>query len=390
MKYLFKRDTFLATCCVFIFIALIRLLPINTHIFDPIKASLSDVKFSDLAFSKFGKNGKPDDRIIIVNIGDADRSQIGEGLKAIKAYQPKVIGLDVLFLEYKTDTAADLLLSSLIKETPNLVLADKLTWVKEKPKLHGIFLPVAHHIGYINFIGEDGGVIRSYSPFESHNDTNYKSFSSAILEQADDAAYKRLVNRDKPYETINYMRSAESYIVLSLQDILENKVDSAAIRNKIVIIGYSNQDPNNIEDKHFTPLNAKFMGKSIPDLNGVFIHANIISMNLNNDYIHKMPSWLNITLAVILVYMHIAFFIYYYIHKHIWFHLVFKIVQLVSSIVFIYVSIMSLFWFNLSLDFSLLLAGIIFSVDILYLYEGFANWLQKRYSIRTIYSNTHH
>ncbi len=390
MIYLFKRDTFLATCCVFIFIALISLLPINTHIFDPIKAALSDVKFSDLAFSKFGKKDKPDDRIIVVNIGEANRLQIGEGLNTIKAYQPKVIGLDVLFLDHKADTATDLMLSGLIKETPNLVVANKLTWENEKPQLQGIFSSVAHHSGYINFIGEDGGVIRSYSPFESYHDTLYNSFSSAILEQADNDAYQRLVKRDKSYETINYKRSAENFIILSLEDILENNVDSSVLLNKIVIVGYLNQNPNDIEDKHFTPLNKKFMGKSVPDLNGVFIHANIISMNLDNDYINKIPSWLNIALAVILVYMHIAFFIYYYIHKHIWFHLIFKIVQLVSSIVFIYLSIMGLFWFNLSLDFSLLLTGIILSVDILYLYEGLANWLQKRFSIRTIYSNTPH
>lgn len=390
MKYLLKRDTFLATCFVFLFIALISLLPINTHIFDPIKTALSDVKFSDLAFSKFSKNYKPDDRIIVVNIGNANRLQIGEVLNAIKAFQPRVIGLDVLFLEHKEDTAADLMLTRLIDETPNLVVADKLTWEKEKPLLQGIFSSGAHHRGYINFIGEDRGVIRSYSPFETYHDTIYKSFSSAILEQADQEAYQRLVKRHKPYEIINYKHLAENYMVLSLQDVLQNQVDSAVLLNKIVIIGYASFNPNDIEDKHFTPLNAKFTGKSVPDLNGVFIHANIVSMNLDSDYINKIPTWLNIALAVIMVYMLIAFFIYYYIHKHIWFHLIFKIVQLISSIIFIYLSIMSLFWFNLSLDFSLLLAGIIFSVDILYLYEGFANWLHRKFSIRTIYSNAHH
>lgn len=47
-----------------------------------------------------------------------------------------------------------------------------------------------------------------------------------------------------------------------------------------------------MKDRYYTPLNERSSGRSIPDMFGVIIHANIISMLLDEDYIDDVPEWL--------------------------------------------------------------------------------------------------
>ncbi len=65
-------------------------------------------------------------------------------------------------------------------------------------------------------------------------------------------------------------------------------------RDKIVLIGYVGDriDIDTGEDKFFTPLNSKYIGKANRDMYGIVVHANIISTILNGHYIRVMPDWL--------------------------------------------------------------------------------------------------
>jgi type IV secretory pathway TrbL component len=84
LRYLYKRDTILATISVFLVIGFLGLIPINTSILNPFKTALKDLDFNDISYSVLKKNaGTPiDNRIIIVNIGNADR--MGLALMKIK------------------------------------------------------------------------------------------------------------------------------------------------------------------------------------------------------------------------------------------------------------------------------------------------------------------
>lgn len=76
-KYLFKRDTILATIMVFIVIGLLSLIPLNTHVLDPLKLALQDFDYNDMAFARFNKNGNSsiDTNLVVVNIDKANRGQ---------------------------------------------------------------------------------------------------------------------------------------------------------------------------------------------------------------------------------------------------------------------------------------------------------------------------
>ena len=84
-KYLFKRDTILATVMVFIVMGLLALIPINVHVLDPIKMALQDFDYNDMAYSQFNKNSQSsiDTGIVILNIGNAGRSEIAAMIKKV-------------------------------------------------------------------------------------------------------------------------------------------------------------------------------------------------------------------------------------------------------------------------------------------------------------------
>jgi CHASE2 domain-containing sensor protein len=391
MKYLFKRDTLLATVSVFIVMGLLSLIPLNMHVLDPLKLALTDISFNDLSFSvlKNHRNNAIDEKIVIVNIGSADRSEIASVVKKINAAQPKTIGLDVLFLSPGIP-AADSALAAAITDAPGIVLSNKLYFESDGIRHDNFFSAASKYSGYVNFVGENSGVIRYFSPFEKVRDSVTYSFAAAVIKVSDELKFRSLRERSNDLEFINYQRQADQYLIFDYHDLLGNKVNPSVFNNKIVLVGFVDNNPNNIEDKHFTPLNEKFSGRSTPDMNGVVIHANIISMILENRYIIRSPAWFNWFLAFMLTWVFSAFLIQYYIKHHIWYHLVLKIIQLLLSVVFIYLGILFGKYLNVYLNLSVTLVAIIISVDVLYFYEAFAKWAHKKYGFRSLFSKARH
>ncbi len=391
MKYFFKRDTIFATISVFLVMGLLTLIPINLHVLDPLKLALTDISFNDLSFSelKTHRNNAMDDKIVIVNIGNASRTEIATVINKVNEAQPKSIGLDILFLEAK-EGPGDSALFAAIKKAPGIVLANKLEFDNKKGRQDNYFQASSRHGGFVNFVGEKQGVIRYFSPFEEWKDSVNSSFAVAVVQVSDELKFKALQKRSHDLEFINYSRQADQYFTVEYNDLLTGKASPAAFNNKIVLIGFVDSNPANIEDKHFTPLNDKFVGKSIPDMNGVVIQANIISMILDNNYIKKTPGWLNWFFAILTTWIFMAYAFEYYLEKHMWLHLVLKSIQLIITVVFIYLGILFSKHLDVYVSLSAALAGIILSVDVLYFYAGFAIWANKKFKFETLLVKEHH
>jgi CHASE2 domain-containing sensor protein len=159
-------------------------------------------------------------------------------------------------------------------------------------------------------------------------------------------------------------------------------------RDKIVLLGYLNPSPNDIEDKFYTSMNPKMVGTS-PDMNGIVIHANILSMALDKTYIHKSPTWLNWIITILIAWLHVSLFIRYYIDAHLWFHLVAKGAQLISAILIVALSVWCLNRFSLKIDMKMPVTVIILAIDIIYFYEALAVWLREKYGFKTIFHHKH-
>lgn len=384
-SYLFKRDTLFATVAVFLVMGLLSCIPLNTHFLDPIHLALSDFDYNDLAYAKMDKNRETpiDTNIVVVNIGYGDRAAIANMIDKISAQQPKAIGLDVLFNE-KKDALGDSLLRLALKH-PKLVMAYNYNEQSNK----GYFYKENINKGFANFVGEEEGVIRHFTPVMHEEGQNLEAFATSVVKLADQEGYKELIERGKPTEVINYTRRSNQYLVLNGIDLIENKVDPTVLTNKIVLVGYVSNGVNDVEDKHFTPMNDKYVGRALPDMNGIFIHANIISMVQAKDYIHRMPSWLMWSVAFILCWLHMALFIKYFLHHHIWFHLLAKIAQILSAVFFVYLGLWSFHQLDTQMNMTATLVAIVLAVDVLYFYEAFAIWLHKKKKFKTLFTPHH-
>jgi CHASE2 domain-containing sensor protein len=194
---------------------------------------------------------------------------------------------------------------------------------------------------------------------------------------------------------INYARryneetkDNEKYWVI--EDFETTPIDESLIEDRIVLFAYVNANPLDIEDKKFTPMNEKYAGKSWPDMNGIVVHANIISMVLDKNYIKKVPSWANFLIGVLVCWLFMSFFIRYYLESHIWFHLVAKIVQVLSAFLFIWLGIIIFERYRLKVDLKLSILVIIMAVDVIYFYEAWAVWMHKKYNYKTVFKPHHH
>ena len=137
-------------------------------------------------------------------------------------------------------------------------------------------------------------------------------------------------------------------------------------------------------------MNHKFYGKQHPDMFGIVVQANIISMVLDGNYIRNMPKWMAWLVAIMIGWIHMSLFIRYYLDSHIWFHLVAKLAQVFSVIFFAYVGIFIFDKFDVKIEMKYTLYVIALAVDVIYFYEAFVGWLHRKYDFQTIFSHHHH
>jgi CHASE2 domain-containing sensor protein len=390
-KYLYERDTLFATMAVFVFLILLGMIPINFYVLNPMKSALKDFDFNDMKYGKLVNDDKiklDSTHVTIVNIGKADRGEIAEIIKLVSAYKPKVIGLDALFVGEK-DSVKDLAMREVFSNTPNLIGASYLVPGDTFTIRRDFFDDVTLNKGYVNFVSETIGTRRFYTPFEMVDDEKVPSFTSAIIKKYDSTKYNKLAARHKEVETINYSRRENKYFVIQPDELAADIVDTPVLRNKIVLLGLVSNTPGDFEDKLFTPMNEKFVGKALPDMNGIVVHANIISMVLEENYINKTPKWVAWVLAIVIGWIHMSLFIRYYLESHIWFHLVAKLAQVFSVILFAYLGIFIFDKFDLKVEMKYTLYVIALAVDVIYFYEAFVGWLHRKFGYQTIFGHHH-
>jgi CHASE2 domain-containing sensor protein len=395
-KYLYERDTIFATLWVFLFIVILGSIPLNLGVINPIKLGLKDFDSNDMSYSKLGKgiNTEIDTNIVIINIGHADREGIALLIEKTASYKPKAMALDAVFDAPKDSSEAykDTILRETFKKHKNLVVAVKyiLDSTQKLIVTRNIFKDDAHQYGYVNFPNEETETTRYFFPVKKTHDTSFTFFSTAILKLYNTEAYNKLVKKGDTKLIINYTRHTDRYFIFSEEDLMSDGIDSSRIKGKIALLAYINKDEFDIEDKKFTPMNEKFAGKSHPDMNGIVVHANIISMALDNNYVKKLPLWVNLLIAVFVCWLHMSFFVRYYLESHIWFHLVAKIAQVASAIFFVWLGIYLFDRYRLKVDMKMSLIVIVMAVDVIYFYEAWAVWMHKKFGYKTVFKPHHH
>jgi len=375
---------------LFVVLALIGLftfIPFNLKLFN-LKEAFKDFDLTDIYFSRIKSEDIRNPDIIIIDIDTLGRKSIGEIIRLSAAQNPTAIGLDVYFRELKDSLGDASLKKAFAAVGDRLVLSGFYDYGENKQWVESNSYFGTYSTGFNNLVGmhRNNGTVRYFRTIEEGR----HAFALEVVKKRAPENVSRLLRKSEQTHLINYSGNFDQFIHISGHHILEGSVDLSQLENKIVLLGYAGnvREKYSLEDAHFTPLNDELGGRSMPDMYGVLIHANIISMILREDYVQKVGNVWNFIIASVIGFLHIVVFTYYFVKQHIWFHLVAKITQLVTSVLMMWVVVI-LFSKGIKFEPGLTLGIILLSVDVLYFYEGGAAFFYKRWGLKSYFIHEH-
>lgn len=388
------------------------------HIFiDPFSEAIKNYDVTDIAMSNFRDHdeGLFDNRVVIVNSQVTDREEIATSLEYILNDGAKAVGMDLLFdsLNY---TKSDSLLSKSFSDE-RVVLGfsyhDPLSknghshdsgpeHLEYKDRSHQFFRQNANE-AFVNFATNDKFTVRIFKPKATIHDQDYYSLGVELAAKKHPKVKDVIKNRHNKKEWINFRRiqpgeinmsfpinpdSLIHYQMISAETLVENpeKFSEGFFKDKIVLFGFSgeNEKAQSMKDRYFTPMNYQYFGRSIPDMHGVVIHANIVSMMLDEDFINEV-SESRIYILTFLIYF-INFFIFKILKRRkLWFTvLTVRLIQIIEFILLFAICIALLANQNLKIAFVLPITAVILSFELFEFYEHkLAKPIEKMWSRST-------
>ena len=367
--------------------------------FDSVGQALKDFELTDYAFSKLRSDPDVDQRIVLVNIGNLTRREVAQQILMISQFNPRVIAFDGFFncegglrdsvnCPPLLDTLGNLMLSSAIQGAPRFVLATKLLQTDSLAQFDSndadsleysdpMFNDFAKH-GFVTLptdatYQEDVKQCRSIYPGREVGHKVELAWSVQIAMQYDSVKAKRFLARGHDEELINFKRNIEVrqlrlnslkndetsvsnfatlYYVVDVEDMLRGNVLPELFKDNIVMMGFLGDyvgEPS-WEDKFFTPLNKKVAGRANPDMFGLIVHANVVSMILDEDYIDTITEWQKYVIAFLVCLFTVALFIWIDQKLPMWFDALSVIIQLVELLIISSFIIYAFSSWNLKLD----------------------------------------
>ena len=394
----------LATAFIFGFMAVAARLFAIFDFLDPIGDALEGYEMTDQVFSNEMWRIPPpvEDDIIIINMGEQSRRITAEQINIINSFGPKVIGLDAIFRDPKPEDAiGDLMLAGALSVTDNVVMYAKLLDAGDDNIWNDVefsnpMFTLNHPTASVNLIIEkDGGLqwmhktARSFFPREFLRDSKtgeidtVLAFGVEIVKMFEPEKAKKFLARNVEEELINYTgnvldygltRTGTRFFALDWWQVLDTmQYTPDLLRDKIVLLGFLGKnfdDKLTVEDKYYTPLNAKYTGRTNPDMFGVVIHANIIAMILNEQYLDQMKETTAWVLAVLVCFLNVVVFsiIYYKLDK--WYDGITKLIQLVEALILTFIIIIVFHYFDFKLNLTWTIIAVLFAGDSLEVYYG--------------------
>lgn len=396
--------------------------------FDPIGQALSDFEMTDYAFSNLRPDPKFEDRIVLVNIGTLGRMELAQQINIISKYKPRVIAIDGFFNceggLYDTlncpqlkDTLANLFLANAIQEASNVVLVSKLLQTDSLEQTGDIDIYDSVEYSDPHFSGfatnayaslptgakyqEDVKLCRSFFPRMKVRGKDQFAFSVAAAMKFDSLKTMKFLKRSKDEELVNFRGNFEiqeikvkdvnkqdvessgftgMFAALDVDQVLTEDFDSTLLKDKIVVMGFLGEyfgDPS-WDDKFFTPLNKKVAGRANPDMFGPVLHANIIAMILNEDYIDELQDWQEYAIAFISCFLIVALFVEIDHKLPTWFDGLSVLIQLVLILLTSGLVIYGFAAWSLKLDLAITLAATAFVGPCYDIFKSVENSLKKK------------
>ena len=384
--------------------------------FDPIGKALDDMEMTDLVFSQIREDPEIDTNVVIVNISHLPRGGIGQQLNIINHFEPKVVGMDTFFgAPHEDDPVGDSILSNAIANTKNLVMVTKLLQsdslaaislgedVYDSMEFSDPMFIINANMAFANLdteakFQEDYKACRSLPSARMVKDKQYSAFAVKMAELFDKDKADKFLQRNNDWEIINFRGNVvdyygrtnypTSYYALDWYQVLDTAFLPELIKDKIVIFGYLGDDFSDTswDDKFFTPLNKNFAGKANPDMYGVTIHANVVSMILKEDYIETISEANGGIIAFLVCFLNVIFFSWIYRRLPRWYDGLTKLFQVMELAVLLFLMVMLFDWFSFKLNLTITFAAVALAGDSLEVYYGVVKNLFTKESRKQLFT----
>jgi len=398
MKNLFYNNI-LIVIFTFLFLGALSFIPFKLDALDPLSKMFSDFDLTDIVFSRLREDTKKaDNEVVLVNLGETTRAEFAQMLDTINKYQPAIIAIDAFYRNLKapedsslTMHTGDSALSKSLSEVKKLVLVTEFKGFNTKKQQydtlltsHALFCKKAH-LAYANLTTTGEGnrqeflTSRSFIPQAKVKGRQEVAFAVKIAELYDAKKAKKFLARGNVSEYINYQGNigfAGSpnlfYTSLDVAQILNSGFEPSVLKDKIVVIGFMGKQLNekSFDDKFYTPLNKNYVGKSTPDMFGVVVHANIVSMILQEKYINELADWLNVAIMIFASFLSISLFSYFFRNLGYWYDAITVVFQFLISFLLFTSTVYAFLWYRLKIDTTLAIGAVVLSGLVVELYYG--------------------
>jgi diguanylate cyclase (GGDEF)-like protein/PAS domain S-box-containing protein len=255
-----------------------------------------------------------DERILIVGITEKDYKQynapfsdeiVAQLLTKINQYSPSVIGLDI-YRNIAREPGQEKL-NEVLNTIPNIIGIEKLENKADDGVDPHPILQEKSQVGFNDFLYDGDGLVRRNFLLNYQEDQVLPSLSLKLalvylqqrgieLNPAEDneeyfqmgeTVFPRFSAYDGAYvradwdgyQILGTFRDPASFEVVSMEDILTEKVNPSLIENRIVLIGYTAK--NSARDLFLFPYSYQF-NQEVERISGVELHANFLSQIISS------------------------------------------------------------------------------------------------------------
>ena len=376
----FFTEYLLLNFFIFSCVGLLSLVFLNISFFDPFTEAFKDFSLTDLYYTKIkNRNDIYKGPVILINVENRNRKEIAFLLQQIQQGQPKVVAVDILFAQRQNQQ--DSFLKAEFAKNANYIFSYIADFENEKESIYNDTFFTTTKNGYANMVGESRAfsTIRFYYPFTK----NKVAFTSSILKAYDSVLYKDFLKKKNKKLEIHYSGNLPNFQYYNFDEVLNPNFDAKTLKNKIVIVGYLGVAQTTYtskvdEDKFFTPLNSRLSGRSFPDMYGCVIHANILQMIFEKNYVKVVPQWKMILVSFVIIWLFLPLMCGLFFKGDLWFNAAGTLVQLVGSILIVFFSVWTYRYFNTKFDPGLLMGCFVLLPTFINLYEALLKFLHYK------------
>jgi len=386
------------------------------HFFEslnPIEKALEEIEFADLYYKQEERTRIPEENnIVIINIGSIQtqsigdfRSELANDITWVDSCKPAVVACDIIFDKNSNDPIADQELIASLSNCKNLILGAN----SEKKSSNDSPLFNVSNASYasLELVGDSLEVVRAYSLKNEDTKGIQNTFAYQLAKKANPNINENVFSSiDENELEIDYQY--HSYHYNDLLDTLTeshpwefniieaNQIDSSnftrlqeLLKDKIVIFAHlgSGKASNlaDIEDRHLSPHGNEDIFHKTPVTPGVFIHAEVLQMILNNRFLYPMSAiWTSIIENLLLIF--IALLYVKIANGSVWFKPIVVPLAFALSFLFIFISLI-LRDSHTAWHVGFLNLQIILMIEVLEFYEPIALWMNRKWKITTVFSH---